>query len=1423
MKKERAMWMTGTLAGLLTWSLRAQSLWLPAGGGDWDTAANWAPPAVPDGADVTVIVTNNIAADATINLGSSRTVGAVVIADGMGESGSASHKWDFNAAAAQTLTLQRTTGPAVINVAHQGVDTSYDYGNMGAFQGTIALNCATDLVINIASNCGYGFRGVISGDRDILVTGGGEALFQGGNSGNCGKLTVSNAHLRTISRDNAWQDPNLLLPGGNLTLCNAVLMHQNRIARTIGGDAGQIQFQGSSMGFCAQQAGNTANSGPCHVNLNNDGGDIRFGDNHVKPLTLFLNRNPMNTAIGGQLPLIVQNSLDLNGNAVAVHVGPASGAFDALNTVTIAGVNGIKGAGDLTVSGKTLLDVVAGLSHSGSTTIDGGQISTPVLPTGPIFHRNGGLLYTAGLVTNVFSFDAGGLAIGAIGGDLTLQLGGGTGTVRASELQSVLTLNGPLATGQIDFLNPVDIDTELLTIKASQGGNACLAASGNYGSAYTLMAPLSGTGGLQVTGGSGGMVVLNHPSTYAGTTTIDGDGSGWATPYHGVTLYGREGRGLTAANLTLKNGGILATCGIFDRAIGTGDNQVQWPAAARGGFAAVGGDLAVRLNGNTNAITLGTTPAPGGLVLGSEFSTHTVDFQNALDTGGAVRNIAVAGFVETRISGDISGAGINIAPGSYGTLTLAGNNSFNTLQVGYPPYGVVLKCGSATAFGNASTLPANSGSVIFDLAGYSVAGNLTTINHSAPAGRGFIENSATDREAVWSGSATFHVFAATAFGGAGDIRMTGQIGSGNSCTLSKNGNGRLTLAGSSSYAANSGFAAGGGSLVLDFGADNTPKLPATGTGSLQLNSCAFRVLGNSDAATDMSVPALSIRTGQNSVTVVSGTNQNATLELGVCSRGTGGGAVDINLVNTESGTATVTTANTALHCNLLRDGANARSGYATFNGGRTWATGANGAITGLTTFDPIGTGNGNLDLAGDQTISTNSTINTLRFNGNVTTLTLGGAKLTLGAGGAIGGILMTPDASGPAMITNGQVTVGDNYEILVHQYNTNHELHIAALIPAGYNQALSKFGPGLLHLSNPANYFNGWVYIMGGTLRTDTINPAIGSGSSAIGRGYIGRHIALGGGARFLYTGADATSDRTFQLVGDGVIEAANSSGTLTLNGNLDIAGYPYNLTLQGSGSAVFGGRVRLADTGRAYGGWLGGTLIKDGTGSWTLRNADNRMQLLDIRAGTLNLGHPVNTLVDNAGIRIDGGATLGLSTNADKVGVVTLVNGAIAGGGTLQGYRYDVRNGTIDVSLAGPVSALTKTGDGTVTLTGANTYRGDTRVQAGTLVSANAVAGDVFVAADAILQATGEIGGNLTLDGALQVDAGSPGSLTVGGALILGGDCVVAGDGRGPYTIAAAAGRSGKFASVTPPFVATYTENSVTIAPPAGTILFAR
>ena len=230
---------------------------------------------------------------------------------------------------------------------------------------------------------------------------------------------------------------------------------------------------------------------------------------------------------------------------------------------------------------------------------------------------------------------------------------------------------------------------------------------------------------------------------------------------------------------------------------------------------------------------------------------------------------------------------------------------------------------------------------------------------------------------------------------------------------------------------------------------------------------------------------------------------------------------------------------------------------------------------------------------------------------------------------------------------------------------------------------------------------------------------------------------------------------------------------------------YPYNLTIQGTGTGVLGGLVNLADTTRAYGGWMGGTLIKKGSGTWTLNGANNLMQLLDIQAGTVNLGHPNNTLVDNANVTVEGG-TLNLSTNWDKVGVVTLVSGAITGSGTLQGFRYDVQSGTITPALAGPVSALTKTTGGTVTIGGANTYLGDTWVQAGTLVSTNAIGGNVLVENGAALTAAGTIGGSLTVNsnGTLAVNAtpSQSAALSVGSNLVMNGTLIVTMRGLSDY-----------------------------------------
>jgi hypothetical protein len=212
-----------------------------------------------------------------------------------------------------------------------------------------------------------------------------------------------------------------------------------------------------------------------------------------------------------------------------------------------------------------------------------------------------------------------------------------------------------------------------------------------------------------------------------------------------------------------------------------------------------------------------------------------------------------------------------------------------------------------------------------------------------------------------------------------------------------------------------------GALGTGSADDNTNKIPSTGTGSLTLNACALTVQGNNAAPTTAAMPNFVASVGQNAATVISGTNQNATLVLNGCSR-VRGGSVDFSLANTGTGVAAITTTNGAPHNSLLRDGVNARSGYATFNGG-------------------------------------------------VSTLTIDTTRtLTLGAG--IGGILMTPDATGKATVASagtGRLTVGDSNDLSVHQYNTLYDLELSTAISYLNNASLTKVGPGLLYMNNGAN------------------------------------------------------------------------------------------------------------------------------------------------------------------------------------------------------------------------------------------------------------------------------------------------------------------------------------------------------------------
>jgi autotransporter-associated beta strand protein len=128
------------------------------------------------------------------------------------------------------------------------------------------------------------------------------------------------------------------------------------------------------------------------------------------------------------------------------------------------------------------------------------------------------------------------------------------------------------------------------------------------------------------------------------------------------------------------------------------------------------------------------------------------------------------------------------------------------------------------------------------------------------------------------------------------------------------------------------------------------------------------------------------------------------------------------------------------------------------------------------------------------------------------------------------------------------------------------------------------------------------------------------------------------------------------------------------------------------------------------------GGLTKNGSGILTLSGTSTYNGGTVITAGTLALGNATDTLLDSGAINVNGG-TLDIAANSDTVGAVTLASGSITGsGGTLTGSAYGVQSGTVSAILGGAGVVLTKTTAATVTLSGANTYTGNTVVSAGTL-----------------------------------------------------------------------------------------------------------
>jgi autotransporter-associated beta strand protein len=331
---------------------------------------------------------------------------------------------------------------------------------------------------------------------------------------------------------------------------------------------------------------------------------------------------------------------------------------------------------------------------------------------------------------------------------------------------------------------------------------------------------------------------------------------------------------------------------------------------------------------------------------------------------------------------------------------------------------------------------------------------------------------------------------------------------------------------------------------------------------------------------------------------------------------------------------------------------------------------------------------------------------------------------------------------------------------------------VGSITQASGTRSVTKAGVGLLTFSG-ANTYNGGTSINGGTL------ALAGSGTLGATSG----PVTMGGGTLDL-----GTLSRT---VGAVSITTAAASGDTIRNGTLTASSYAasnvagnaiVSATLNGSASLTKTGAGTLTLSGTAK-NYTGGSVVNGGTlaisGSATLGAATNALTL--------------------------GGGTLDLGASSQTQGAVSITAAAASGdtirNGSLTATSYSASNTTGDAIVSANLNGsanLTKSGAGTLTLSGNNGFSGSTTISAGTVklgAAGNATntplgttAAGTIVAAGATLDLNGFTLGTseaLTLNGNGVSNGGaltntSASAVTYSGLISLGSaSCIVASHGN--------------------------------------------
>ena len=325
------------------------------------------------------------------------------------------------------------------------------------------------------------------------------------------------------------------------------------------------------------------------------------------------------------------------------------------------------------------------------------------------------------------------------------------------------------------------------------------------------------------------------------------------------------------------------------------------------------------------------------------------------------------------------------------------------------------------------------------------------------------------------------------------------------------------------------------------------------------------------------------------------------------------------------------------------------------------------------------------------------------------TVDLNGLSASIGSLSGTGGLVVN-NGGGVVTLTAGSDNTNSTYSGSIRDRTSG----------AG-TLALTKVGTGVLTLSG-SNSYTGGTQINAGVLAFGHTS-GLGTGTVTIGSGTL-RAAVSGTVANPIATNGSRIDTNGNSVRLSGVISGSNgltkaaTSGTLTLAGDNTFTG---NVVVDGASSILVATRNTSLGTGTKTVTVTGfdRTLALDGSaGNITLGSnisysfSNNTTQALWNLAGN-------NTVSGSISMTVGGGDTIirsdaGSLTLAGNIGVssanlriLTLTGSA---GGTVSGTVWN-GNGT---------TSLVKTGTGTWTLSGSNTYTGGTQINAGVLAITN-------------------------------------------------------------------------------------------------------